>query len=164
MDWKTFLWFWVWEITSSTGSSDSTESACNAGDLGSLPGLGKSPGDGRGNPLQNSCLENSMDRRAWQARSIVHGVTRVRHNWVTLFHFHWRRTCTVLLEWRNRQEIGKVFEEDWSAVLRWVRINTRNGRESAQVHGCVTSAVIQSPVLRRSHDWFNVLLALSWNS
>ena len=43
------------------------ESACSAGDRSSIPGLGRSPGDGHGNPLQYSCLENSMDRRAWQA-------------------------------------------------------------------------------------------------
>ena len=46
----------------------------NAGDPGSIPGLGRSPGEGNGYPLQYSCLENSMDRGAWQA--IVHGVTR----------------------------------------------------------------------------------------
>ena len=43
------------------------ESACNAGDLGSIPGLGRSPGEGNDNPLQYSCLENPMDREAWQA-------------------------------------------------------------------------------------------------
>ena len=44
------------------GSSDDRESACNAGDPGSIPGLGRSPGEGNGNPLQYSCLENPMDR------------------------------------------------------------------------------------------------------
>ena len=48
------------------GSSDSEESACNAGDSGSIPGLGRSPGEGNGNPLQYSCLESSKDRGAWQ--------------------------------------------------------------------------------------------------
>ena len=38
---------------------------CNVGDVGSIPGLGRSPGEGNGNPFQYSCLENSMDRRAW---------------------------------------------------------------------------------------------------
>ena len=46
--------------------------ACNAGDLGLIPGSGRSPGEGNGYPLQYSCLENSMDRGAWQAT--VHGV------------------------------------------------------------------------------------------
>ena len=55
------------------GGSDSKESACNAGDRGSIPGLGRSPGKGNGNPLQYSCLENSMDRGAWWAT--VHEVT-----------------------------------------------------------------------------------------
>ena len=53
------------------------ESACNAGDAGGvglIPGLGGSPGEGNGNPLQYSCLENSMDRGAW--RAIVHGVAK----------------------------------------------------------------------------------------
>ena len=49
-------------------SSVSKESACNAGDPGSIPGLGRSPGEGNGNPLQYSCLENPMDRGAWHGR------------------------------------------------------------------------------------------------
>ena len=44
---------------------DSKESNCNAGDLGLIPGLGRSPGEGNGNPLQYCCLENSMDEGAW---------------------------------------------------------------------------------------------------
>ena len=53
------------------GGSDGKESACNVGDLGSIPGSGSSPGEGNRNPLQYSCLENSMDRGAWWAT--VHG-------------------------------------------------------------------------------------------
>ena len=45
--------------------SDSKESACNEGDQGSIPGLGRSPGEGNGNSLQHSCLKNPMDRGAW---------------------------------------------------------------------------------------------------
>ena len=59
-------------------SSVSKESACNAGDLGLIPGLGRSPGEGNGNLLQYYCLENPMDRAAWQAT--VYGVARVRHD------------------------------------------------------------------------------------
>ena len=51
-------------------------SAFNAGDLGSIPGLGRSPGDWNGNPLQYSCLENPMDRGTWQAT--VHGVAKAQ--------------------------------------------------------------------------------------
>ena len=60
------------------------ESACNAGDLGLIPGLGRSPGDGNGNPLQYSCLEKSRDRGAWQAT--VHGVTK---SWAQLSNFQY---------------------------------------------------------------------------
>ena len=49
------------------GVSDSKESACNSGELGSIIGLGRSPGEGLGNPLQYSCLENPMDKDAWRA-------------------------------------------------------------------------------------------------
>ena len=62
-------------------SSIGKESACNAGDPGLIPGSEKYPGEGNGNPLQYSCLENSMDRGARQA--IVHGVARVGHNFAT---------------------------------------------------------------------------------
>ena len=56
------------------GGSDGKASACNTGDPGSIPGLGRSPGEGNGNPLQYSCLENPRDGRAWQAT--VHGVAK----------------------------------------------------------------------------------------
>ena len=59
-------------------SSDGKESACNTGDPGSIPGWERSSGEGNGNPLQYSCLENPMDRGPWQAT--VHGITRIGHN------------------------------------------------------------------------------------
>ena len=55
-------------------SSVGKEFACSAGDLGSIPGLGRSPGEGNGSPLQYPCLENLMERGAWWAA--VHGVTK----------------------------------------------------------------------------------------
>ena len=66
------------------GGSDGKESACSTGDPGSIPGSGRSPGEGNGNPLQHTCLENPMNRGAWQAT--VHGVTRVGHNLATKPH------------------------------------------------------------------------------
>ena len=57
-----------------SGDSDSKESACNAGDPGSSPGLGRSLGGGHSNVVQYSCLQNSMDRGAWQAA--VHGIAK----------------------------------------------------------------------------------------
>ena len=62
-------------------SSVSKESVCNAGDPGLIPGSGRSPGEGNGNPLQYSCLENPTDRGAWWAT--VHRVARVGHDLVT---------------------------------------------------------------------------------
>ena len=64
----------VFSFMGCPGGSDGKESVCNAGNPGSVPESGRSLGEGNVNPLQYSCLENSMDRGAWQA--IVHGVTR----------------------------------------------------------------------------------------
>ena len=56
------------------GGLDGKESACSAGDLASIPGSGRSPGEGNSNPLQYSCLENPIDGKAWKAT--VHGVAK----------------------------------------------------------------------------------------
>ena len=58
------------------GSSDGKDSACNVGDMGSLPGLGRSPGKGKGYPLQYSCLGNPKNKGDWQ--TTVDGVTKSR--------------------------------------------------------------------------------------
>ena len=63
------------------GGSVGKDSACNAGDPGLTPESGRSPGGGNSNPLQYSCLENSMDRGAWGGA--VHGVTKTQ-KWLTL--------------------------------------------------------------------------------
>ena len=75
-------------VESFPGGSDGQESACNEGDQGSIPRLGRSTGEGKGYPLQYSGLENSMDRGAWQAT--VHGVAKHQtrlNNFHFLFHF-----------------------------------------------------------------------------
>ena len=87
------------------GGSDSEASTCNAGDLGLILGLGRSPGEGNGNLLQYYCLDNCMDRGAW--RATVHGVaeshvtqhstaqpthnlsTRVTSKWLDFLHGNW---------------------------------------------------------------------------
>ena len=71
----------------------SKESACNPGDLGSVPGSGRSPREGNGYPFQYSCLGNSMDRGAW--RATVHGVAK---SWTGLsdYHFHLHTFPVVL--------------------------------------------------------------------
>ena len=66
--WITDKWYLIGStviLLGVPGGSDGKASACNAGDPGSIPGLGRSPGEGNGNPLQHSCLENPMDGGAW---------------------------------------------------------------------------------------------------
>ena len=78
------------------GSSVSKESACSAGDPGSITGSGRWPGEGNANPLQYSCLERLMDRGAW--RATVHGFTRVRQDLVTKQQQHQLRQIQSRLE------------------------------------------------------------------
>ena len=80
----------VGKTTGFHGGSDGKASACNSGDPGSIPGLGRSPGEGNGNPLQYSCLKSSMNRGAWWAT--FHGVTksRIQLSDFTLTHTHTR--------------------------------------------------------------------------
>ena len=80
----------------SVGQKKKKKSACNAGGPGSIPGSGRSPGEGNGNPLQYSCLENPMDRGAWQATA--HGDRRVGHNLATkttLSEFTYPQHCVL---------------------------------------------------------------------
>ena len=74
------------------GGSDGKESACNVGDLGSIPGLRRSLGEGNGYPLQFSGLENPMDRGTW--RATVHGVAK---SWTRLSDFYFQRYFGCLL-------------------------------------------------------------------
>jgi len=97
------------------GGSDDKASAHNAQDPGSIPGLGRSPGEGNGNPLQYSCLENPMDEGAWWAT--VHGVTK---SWTRLSHFtslHYRvlecKSRKSRNTWSNRQI--------WPWTIEWSR-------------------------------------------
>ena len=80
------------------GGSGVKASAHNAGDLGSIPGSGRSPGDGNGNPLQYSCLENPMDGGAWWAT--VHGVTKswTRLSNFTYYHKFLSSECSARME------------------------------------------------------------------
>ena len=98
--------------------------SANLGDLrdaGSIPGWGRSSGGGHGNPLQYPCLENPMDREAWQAK--VHVVTKsqTRPKWLSMaLHFHELHSFTVLFDLQNqlvrmvRQELG------WWKWGRWM--------------------------------------------
>ena len=81
---------YIWRIYSKhigfSGGSDGKAYACNVRDPGSIPGLGRSPGEGNGNPLQYSCLENPIPVSSGRLQSI--GSQRVRHNWATSLSFH----------------------------------------------------------------------------
>ena len=93
------------------GGSDGKASACSVGDLGSIPGLGRSPGEGNGNPLQYSCLENSMDGGAWWAT--VHGVAKSR-TWLSDF------TLTDFGRWEGvSRGRGHMYTYDWVMLFVW---------------------------------------------
>ena len=84
-------------------SSNGKEPACNAGDQGLLPGLGSSSGEGNGNLLRYSCLENPTDRETWWAT--VHGVTRAGHNSATNTHTCWEQRIRHDLATKQQQSI-----------------------------------------------------------
>ena len=88
-----------------SGGSDSKESTCTAGDLGSIPGSGRSLGVGLGNPLQYSCLENPMDRGAWQVK--VYGVTKSQTGLNNL-HFYPRLQSASTWCWSDCEEIPHI--------------------------------------------------------
>ena len=84
------------------GDSAGKESACNVGDLGLIPGLGRSPGEGKGYPLQCSGLENSMN-------SVIHGVTKSR---TQLSDFHFPKNIKQIRssQNQNKKEITKTYK------------------------------------------------------
>ena len=93
------------------GGSDSRDSACNAGDLGSIPGSWRCPGGGHGNPLQSSCLENPMDRGVWWVA--VHRVAKSQ-SWLKWLSTHMgllgkSRTLTILRLSSNEPETNLWF-------------------------------------------------------
>ena len=77
-----FSWRPIFQLKGFPGGSVGKESACKAGDQGSIPGSGRSPEEGNGNPLEYSCLENSIDRGAWWAT--VHGAVTRLSNWTAI--------------------------------------------------------------------------------
>ena len=91
------------------GGSVSKKSACNVGEPCSIPGSERSPGEGNGNPLQYSCLENSMDRGAWWAT--VYGVTKSQTQ-LNDWHFH----CIA----RNEQSLDKLKKYTRLVLLKLV--------------------------------------------
>ena len=104
--WQRLIWCStvnpLWVNVNSAGSSVGKESTCNTGDPGSIPGLGRSPGEGGGYPLWYSDLENFRD-------CIIHGVTKSRHNWATFTFFpNYVRTICLFLS--------------FSIILLWAKL------------------------------------------
>ena len=97
----------IWQA----GGSECKESACNAGDGGSIPGSGRSPAGGHGNPLQYSCLESPMDRGAW--RATVHRVAKSQtglsdfHGMGGLFEGEWLSCFAIHLKSSQHCELAK---------------------------------------------------------
>ena len=85
---------------------DPPANAEDAGELGSVPGSGRSPGEGNGYSLQCSCLENSMDRGAWRA-TVVHGIVRVRHN-LTIKHALGFSVLELRFSWKGPSFIDVI--------------------------------------------------------
>ena len=106
------------------------ESTCNAGDLGSIPGLRRSPGEGKGYPFQYSGLENFMDRGAWQAT--VHGVAkRVEHDLIEpLLNLQAFRTKMVLFKWTGT-DLGLLIY--LSLLSRWLGSRVHLPMQETQV-------------------------------
>ena len=103
------------------GGSDGKESACNMGDPGLIPGLGRSPGEGNGNSLQYSCLENSMDRGACRLQS--KGSRRIRHNWVTST-FTFQSFPSNVLTLAKKTPWGWKFNLCYNSVTHSIRLET----------------------------------------
>ena len=106
------------------GGSDSKDSACSAGDPGSIPGSGRSPGEGNGYPLLYSCLENSKDRGAWWA--VVHGVVK---SWIWLTHPHFQRsgymkwnTKYYTMDFLNCIERNMVCKSTWFCFIHFTAL------------------------------------------
>ena len=110
-----FLFVYHHSVEGFPGGSDGKESARNAGDPSSLPGLGKFSGEGNGNPFQYSCLENSMDRGAWWAT-----VHRVAKSWTWLSNFIFTFIQLKYVNWN--------FDRNLKAHLPSLSHHTRNSR------------------------------------
>ncbi|CAI9173090.1 unnamed protein product [Rangifer tarandus platyrhynchus] len=101
-------------------SSAGEESACNEGDLGSIPGLGRSPGEGKGYPLQYSVLENSMER-------IVHGVAKSRTR-ISDFHFLSERSRVRVRGASNLE--STIAPDEWMLTPIWCSAAVGSGKWS----------------------------------
>ena len=159
------------------GGSAGKESSCNVGDLGSIPGLGKSPGEGKGYLLQYLSLEDSMDCMESQ---------RVRHNWVTFTFFHHgtlelsklikyrkqacsvAKSCPTLCNPMDCSPPGSSVHEIFQVrILEWVAMPSSRGSSRPRDRTCISSTCRQilyywatweaRQAQRRMYWWGNIL-------
>ena len=146
------------------GGSDGKESACEVGDLVLIPGLGRSPGEGNGYPLQYSGLENSMDRGTWQAT--VHGVTKswtfsagldesggikiARRNTNNL-----RQADDNVLMAKSEEELQSLLMEVKEGEKAGLKLNVQKTKNMAS--GPITSWHIDGETMETVKDYFLVL-------
>ena len=103
---KDSLYTYIYTHTPGNPGSESKESASSAGDTGSIPGSGRSPGEGKGNPLQYFCPVNPMDRGVRRATGYMRS-HRVRHDWSTLAHTH--SSLTVLGYFLLNSKVAQLY-------------------------------------------------------
>ena len=128
-------------------------SACNAGDPGSIPGTGRSPGEGNGNPLQYSCLENSMDGGAWWAT--VHGVAE--SDTIEWFHFHFFSFHTLRVGFPGDTEVKKPPANAVNSLI------PGSGRSSGGGNGNpLQYSYLENPMGRGACGLLSVGLQNSW--
>ena len=132
-------------------SSVSKESAYNAGYSGLIPGSGRFPGEGNGNPLQYSCLENPMDRGAWW--TTVHGVTRVGHYWVISLHFILHLLTFSSCSFLTINILAQGIKQDPSCQMStkcvWIGLNTITITSLPGIVGpCYSFLCLLSPLRR----------------
>ena len=122
----------LWARRGFLGVSDNKESACNVGDQGLIPGLGRTPGQGDSYSLQSSCLENSMDRGVWQAT--VHGVAKSP---ISLSNYHFERqnnletTLDIIKDWIMNKCINAVGSQSSDYGTRKMQIWNVRRKERA---------------------------------
>ena len=127
-----------WILIQFPGGSEVKVSASNVGDPGSIPGSGRSPGEGNGNPLQYSCLENPMDGEAWQAAA--HGVAKSRTRLSTSLSLHRSRNKEMLWERFLREQHHLAWynclRKGHCSFLRQYRVNPLRQVWSSHSHWC----------------------------
>ena len=115
------------------GGSEGKESACNVGHPSMIPGSGRSPGEGNGNPLQYSCLENSWTEEPGGLQPM--GLQRVGHNWATSLHF--KSVVNVLISQDSfcfpKLHVTFINYPDFNRILPWALTIYRPGQPPPQL-------------------------------